>query len=106
MKQKDVIRQRDKIIRSLGSSAEIIRGSLLQRIIRHKKGCPKCARGEGHPVWVLTITYPGGKNKQISLSAEQKSLVEGWLTNYHELKDKLESICELNHALLRPPPSS
>ena len=106
MNQKDVIRQRDKLIHSLGSTSEIIRGPLLQRTIRHKKGCPKCARGEGHPVWVLTITYPGGKNKQISLTAEQKSLVEGWLANYHELKDKLESICELNHALLRPPPSS
>ena len=102
MNRKDATRQRDKIVRSLGSAAEIIRGSLLQRMIRHKKGCPKCARGEGHPVWVLTINYAGGRNRQISLTAEQKAVVEQWLANYHDLKDKLESICELNQALLRP----
>jgi hypothetical protein len=28
--------------------------------------------------------------------------VERWLANYHELKEKLEEICELNHVLLRP----
>jgi len=82
-----------------------VRGSLLRRTIRHKKGCLKCARGEGHPVWVLTITYPGGKTKQISLRAEQKPVVERWIANYRDLKDKLETICELNHTLLRPPPS-
>ena len=102
MNQETATRQRDKIVRSLGSSAEIIRGSLLQRTIRHKRGCPKCARGQGHPVWVLTITYPGGRNRQISLTAEQKTVVERWLANYHDLKNKLESICELNQALLRP----
>ena len=25
-----------------------------------------------------------------------------WLGNYHKLKEALEDICELNHALLRP----
>jgi len=28
--------------------------------------------------------------------------VERWLANYHRLKDKLETICELNHIVLRP----
>lgn len=106
MKQKEVIRQRDKIVRSLGTSAEIVRGTILQRTIRHKKGCSKCARGEGHPVWVLTITYPGRRNKQISLTTKEKEQAEIWLANYHDLKDKLEAICDLNHALLKPEPPS
>jgi len=50
----------------------------------------------------LTVTYPGGRTKQISLSAEQKPLVQQWLRNYHKLKDTLERICELNQQLLRP----
>jgi len=104
MNRREATRQRDRIVRSLGSSAEILRGSLLQRTIRHKKGCAKCARGEGHPVWVLTVNYPGGRNRQISLSAPQKELVERWLANYRDLKDKLESICELNQTLLRAGP--
>jgi hypothetical protein len=35
--------------------------------VRHTKGCPKCARGEGHAVSVLTVTYPGGRTQQISV---------------------------------------
>ena len=102
MKQRDVLRARERLARQLPSPAEIIRGSLLHRTIRHTHGCPKCARGEGHPVWVLTVAYPGGKTKQISLKADQREQVEAWLKNYQELKNKLETICELNHQLLRP----
>jgi|SRR5882724_1557124 hypothetical protein len=102
MKQKDVVRARDKVARELPSANEILRGSLLQRTIHHRRGCAKCERGEGHPVWVLTVTYPGGKNKQISIPAERQQQVQRWLDNYHELRQKLETICELNHGLLRP----
>ena len=38
----------------------------------------------------------------LSLSAEQKPLVQQWLRNYRKLKDTLERICELNLELLRP----
>jgi hypothetical protein len=102
MKLKEVIRSRQKLADNLPSAAEIVRGSLLHRTIRHRRGCPKCERGEGHQVWVLTVSYPGGKTKQISLHPEQRPVVEQWLKNYQELKTKLEGICELNHELLRP----
>ena len=102
MKHKDVLRSRERLARELPPASEIVRGSLLRRTIRHRSGCPKCERGEGHPVWVLNIGYPGGKTKQISLNAEQRGQVEGWLKNYQDLKTKLETICELNQKLLRP----
>jgi hypothetical protein len=102
MKHKAVIRAREKLLRELPPTAEILRGSLLRRIIRHRQGCPKCARGQGHPVWVLTITYPGGKNKQISIPVDRRDQAQHWLDNYQRLKRKLEAICELNHELLRP----
>jgi hypothetical protein len=35
---------------------------------------------------VLTVSYPGGRTQQISLSAEQKPLVQQWLRNYHKLR--------------------
>jgi hypothetical protein len=85
-------------------TGDLLRGSLLQRTIRHKRGCPKCARGEGHPVLVLAVTFPGHKIRHISLRPEQKELVEKWLDNYHRLKDRIEQICELNLSLLRPEP--
>lgn len=98
----EAIKRRDKLAGSIGSPVEILRGSLLQRTIRHKKGCQTCARGGGHPAWVLSINYAGGRNKQISIRPEEKECVERWLANYHKLKGKLEAICELNHIVLRP----
>jgi hypothetical protein len=60
-----------------------------------------CAAGKGHPVWILTVSYPGGSTKQFSLRPEQKPVVEQWLRNYHKLKASLERICEINLELLR-----
>jgi len=102
MNQETIIKARAKFAAALPSTTEILRGSLLHRRIRHRSGCAVCARGKGHLVWVLTVSYPGGRTKQISLSAEQKSLVQQWLRNYRKLKATLERICELNHKLLRP----
>ena len=102
MKQETIIKARTKLAAALPSTTEILRGSLLHRLIRHRSGCAVCAKGPGHPVWVLTVSYPGGRTKQLSLSAEQKVLVQQWLRNYRKLKDTLERICELNLQLLRP----
>ena len=103
MKHKDIVRRRDKLAADLPTS-ELLRGSLLQRTIRHKSGCPKCERGEGHPVSVLAVSEPGGKVRQISLRPDQKPVVEQCLANYRRLKGQIEEICELNQALLRPEP--
>jgi hypothetical protein len=102
MKQETILNARTKLAAALPSTTEILRGSLLHRRIRHRSGCATRARGKGHLVWVLTVSYPGGRTKQISLSAEQKPLVQQWLRNYQKLKTTLERICELNHKLLRP----
>jgi len=102
MKQTTIIKARAKLAAALPSTTEILRGSLLHRRIRHRSGCAVCARGMGHLVWVLTVSYPGGRTKQISLSAEQQPLVQRWLRHYRKLKATLERICELNHKLLRP----
>ena len=104
MKHKEALRQRRSLASDLPPLTEILRGSLLRRIIRHKKGCPKCQRGGGHPVWVLTVGYAGGVTKQYSIRAELKPQVERWLKNFQEVKGRLEAICETNHAFLRPEP--
>jgi hypothetical protein len=102
MKQSQVARARTRVLRDLPDLHEIVRGSLLERVIRHRRGCPKCAAGDGHPVWVLTVGYPGGRTRQLSLRAEQVPLVRTWLANYQQLKATLEDVCELNQRLLRP----
>jgi hypothetical protein len=96
------LQARRKLVSKLPITGEILRGSLLERVVRHSKGCPKCARGEGHQVCVLTVSYPGGRTRQFSVRRERVPEVRRWLDNYRELKTAIEAICELNHHLLRP----
>ena len=103
VKQKAAVQRRDKLAADL-PTAELLHGSLLHRMIRHKTGCPKCERGEGHPVLVLSVRDGTGKIRHISLRPEQKELVEEWLNNYHQLKEQIEEVCQLNQLLLRPEP--
>jgi hypothetical protein len=96
------LRARQKLLDRLPVTGEILRGSLLHRTIRpHGAKCAKCASGEGHPLSVLTVTYPGGRTRQFSLRRELVPQVRRWLDNHKKLKEMLEAICELNHHLLR-----
>src|SRR6516165_8672571 len=95
---------RDKLVRKLPVTGELLRGSLLERTVRHTKDCPKCARGEGHRVFVVTVTYAGGRVQQFSVRRERVAEVRLWIANYQNLKQAIETICELNHELLRPEP--
>src|SRR6266498_2960154 len=96
------LRARQRLVGKLSVTRELLRGSLLEPTVRHTKDCPKCARGEGHQVFVLTVTYPGGRTRQLSVRRERVAEVRRWLSNYQELKEAIEAVCELNHDLLRP----
>jgi hypothetical protein len=102
MTQDQIIAARQALVTELPVTGEILRGSLIERTVRHTSGCTICVGGGGHPLWVLTISYPGGRNRQFSLRRGQVDEVRRWLGNYHKLREALEEICELNHALLRP----
>jgi len=102
MIRQQTLRARHKLVGKLPVTGELLRGSLLERIVRHTKDCPKCARGEGHHVFVVTVTYPGHRTRQFSVRRERVAEVRRWLANYQDLKEAIEAICELNHDLLRP----
>ena len=101
MTREQAIRKREKLAAQVSSPIGVLRGSLLQRTIHHSSGCLKCARGEGHPLWVLTVGYPGGKTRQVSLRPEQVPQVRKALEQYRDCKQTLEAISELNQFLLR-----
>src|SRR5437762_10629831 len=102
MIRKRALQTREKLVGKLPVTGELLRGSLLERTVRHTKDCPKCARGEGHQVHVLTVSYGGGRVRQFSVRRERVAEVRRWLDNYQKLKQSIEAICELNHDLLRP----
>jgi hypothetical protein len=104
--QEEIIRKRGKLLAQLPEARDILRGSLLNRTIRHRIGCKECESGGGHPVSVLAVGYPGGHMRQISLRKEQAAHVKQCLENYYTLKAALEEICELNQQLLRAKPAA
>lgn len=91
----------ERILQRLPDLSDILRGSLLHRNIRHKQGCPKCASGGGHPVWILATGYPGKRIHQLTLRAHQVRQVRRRLANYRKLQAALERICEYNRQQLR-----
>ena len=101
MTREQAIRKREKLAAQVCSPIDVLRGSLLQRTIHHSSGCLKCARGEGHPLWVLTVGYPGGITRQVSLRPDQVPQVREALEHYRDFKQTLEAISELNQFLLR-----
>jgi len=104
MKWSEILKARQQLAQALDDPAEILRGSLLDRKVFHRRGWIKCRRGQGHRVWVLTVGYCGGRTRQFSMRPEQRKQVQQWVRNYQRLRAKLEAICELNHQLLRAEP--
>src|SRR5580658_10624442 len=101
MTRKRAIHSLDKLAAGLANLGQVLRGSLFERTVHHSTGCPKCARGEGHPLWVLNVNYPGAKTRQLSLRPEQVPQVRKALERYRQVKETLEAISELNQQLLR-----
>ena len=97
----EAIATRDQLAAKLSNLGDVLRGSLFERTLHHSSGCPKCARGGGHPLWVLNVGYPGAKTRQVSLRTEQVPQVRRSLEHYREVKQTLEAISELNQFLFR-----
>ena len=101
MTRRQAANTRDKLVAQLANLGDVLRGSLLERTIHHSSGCLKCARDEGHRLWVLNVGYPGGKTRQISLRRDQVPQVRKALEHYRQVKETLETISEINQQLLR-----
>ena len=84
MTREQALRKRDKLAAQLSSANGVLRGSLLERTVRHSSGCQKCARGESHPLWVLNVGYPGGETRQLSLRAGQVPQVRKAIMQYRK----------------------
>jgi hypothetical protein len=104
--QEQLIRKRDRLLARLPEARDILRGSLLDRTIRHRTGCKQCENGGGHSVSVLTVGLPGGGMRQTSLRKDQAAEVRRSLANYYALKAALEEICDINRQLLRATPAA
>lgn len=81
----------------------VLRGSLLKRHTFHPESvsCAPCDQGKGHLQWVLNVSYPGGKTRQISLHPSQLARVREQVRNLDQVRRVLERVCEINQQWLR-----
>lgn len=97
------LRQRKQgLAKLLPSVTEILRGSLVERYVTCGNPSCKCARGERHgPVWYLTVTLGKGRTTGGIIPTEKVDEVRAWIENYHNLREHLEKISDINRELLR-----
>ena len=95
-------RRREGLTKTLPPVGEILRGSLMERYVTCGNPDCKCARGERHgPHWYLSVTLDQSHRTGATVPVEQVEQVRRWIENYHEVKDRLEKISEINRELLR-----
>jgi hypothetical protein len=94
--------RKDGLTRLLPPLGEVLRGSLLERYLTCGNPDCKCARGERHgPVWYLSVTLDQTHRTGTTVPPEQVEQVRRWIDNYHQVKNHLEKISDINRELLR-----
>ena len=95
-------KRRNALLRQLPPLKAILRGSLIERYKRcGKPGC-KCAVGPGHgPKYYLSVSYPGLRPQMDYVPQEVYAQTAEFIGNYHQAREILEKICEINRELLR-----
>src|SRR2546430_13910916 len=94
--------RRKGLTRVLPPLGEVLRGSLMERYLTCGNPDCKCARGERHgPVWYLSVTLDQFHRTGSTVPSEQVDQVRRWIENYHQVKERLEKISDINRELLR-----
>ena len=95
-------RRREGLTRLFPPLGEVLRGSLMERYLTCGNPACKCARGEKHgPVWYLSVTLDQSHRTGNTVPADQVEQVRRWIDNYHQVKEHLEKISDINRELLR-----
>jgi hypothetical protein len=98
---KRLLERRTRLLNRLPPCEEVLRGSVVRRLLRcGKPGC-RCATGEGHLAVYLSVTHPGGRTEQISLPSSLIRRAEQGVAHYHAWWAAIEQISAINRELLR-----
>ena len=89
------------IVESLPPFAELMRGSLVDRMIKCGKRSCRCAQGHEHPTTYLSVSFKAGKTVQITVPKNLLERVRGMVRNYSKFWAALEQVSEINRQLLR-----
>ena len=93
--------RRRRILAKLPPLEAILRGSVVERVLRcGKPGC-HCAEGEGHRATYLSVTHPGGRTEQISLPAELVPVARRGVAVYRAWWAAIEKLSAINRDQIR-----
>ena len=94
--------RREGLTKRLPPLGEVLRGSLTERYLTCGNPDCKCARGERHgPVWYLSVTLDQAHRSGCTVPGDQIEQVRRWVENYHQVKEHLEKISDINRELMR-----
>jgi hypothetical protein len=94
--------RRQGLTQVLPPLAEVLRGSLMERYLTCGNPDCKCVRGQRHgPVWYLSVTLDQSHRAGCTVPANQVEQVRQWIANYHQVKQHLEKISDINRELMR-----
>jgi len=96
-----LLRRRAKISEKLPPLEEVMRGSFLERQVRCGKPTCRCAKGPGHPILYVTVTFPGGRTQQVTVPRHLARTVRLWTSNYLRWWQAIEEVSAINRRLLQ-----
>jgi hypothetical protein len=94
-------RRRQKLLRSLPSLKNVLRGSVFVRRRRCGGATCWCAKAKGHPTAYISTTFSNGRTEQISLPAELVPEARRWVAVYRRWCRDVERISAINRELFR-----
>ena len=101
-----LVRRRKLLVKRLASTEEFVRGSVVRmkrKCVRPR--CRRCAEGEGHPTWVLTVSE-GGKTRTVYLGEKRLAEARRLVANYRRVAEWMEAVAAINLALLKAGPGA
>lgn len=94
-------RRRAKIPETLPPLEQLLRGSLFEREICCGKPTCRCAKGPGHPILCVGVTFPGGRTQQVTVPRDLARTVRLWIRNYQRWWQAIEDVSAINRRLLQ-----
>jgi hypothetical protein len=95
------VERRRRILAKLPPLQDVLRGSVIVRVLRcGKPGC-RCAQGEGHRATYLSVTHAGGHTEQISLPAALVPQALRGVAAYRAWWGAVEKLSAINRDRLR-----
>jgi hypothetical protein len=96
-----LVARRARLRQALPPLDEVLRGTLLDRVIRCGKPTCHCATGPGHPITCVTVSLAHGRTQQVTVPGAWRATVRRWIANYQRYWQAIEAISAINRQLLQ-----